>query len=276
MKRTIWALWFVLGMAIIWHLSGYRNVRVGTLSGEIYIPSRDVQRLEYLFRELIIYNSVGYTLIGNKPTSFESFSKPSFEWDLVGLWHAFSLSNLKKYHAWKTWQKYAHLFNKGDVLIWSEPSPWIKNGELIVVASQKQLKRARQENQEDFASLQNLEPQALFRECLLSHEGLLGILLGYGRTNAWLFYENNHFLLKPIFSDELNELFKTTKAALNFTFGWPTVEMAEILMFPNFMADINTEETKRLRSDYIQTRQKILDYYQGKDFLEATFQLMEK
>lgn len=243
-------------------------------SGEISLPKKDVKRLEYLFRELIIYNSAGYTLLGNKPVSFECFTKPQFEWDFLYLWHTFFPTNLKKYRSWKAWQKYEHLFNKGDILIWSEPSPWIKNGELIILASRKQLERVIQENREDFVIFHSQEPKTLFNETLRSHAGLLGILLGYGRTNSWLFYKNNHVVLKPVFSDEINQLFKTKRAAINFTFGWPNVEMTEILMFPNFMADTKTEETKRLKSDYLRTRKKILDYYKDKDFLEATLQLL--
>ena len=144
---------------------------------------------------------------------------------------------------------------------------------LVKLASKKNLEYVLQANREDFASLQNLVLKDLFHASLWSHEGLLGILLGYGRTNAWLFYEHKQ-PLKPVFSDELTQLFSSKKAVLNFTFGWPHAEMQEVLMFPNFMADLNAEETKRLKSDYLQTREKILNYYSGKNFLEATLQLL--
>jgi hypothetical protein len=39
----------------------------------------------------------------------------------------------------------------------------------------------------------NPETKTLFRESLQHHEGLLGVLLGYGRNNAWHFYKNEHF-----------------------------------------------------------------------------------
>jgi hypothetical protein len=120
----------------------------------------------------------------------------------------------------------------------------------------------------------NPEIKTLFRESLQHHEGLLGILLEYGRNNAWHYYKNEHFLLKPIFYDELNQLFKNKKAAFHFTLGWPKVEMREILMYPTFMADINTEETKQLKLEHLQTREKILNFYKGKNFLEATLELL--
>lgn len=253
MKRIVRVFSFALGISMVWHLNGYRNVKVQVSSKEISIPRKDLQSLEYLFRELIVYNSVGYTLLGNKPVSIECFiPPPQFKWDFLYLWHTFSPSNLKKYHAWKTWQKYEHLFNKNnDILIWSESSPWIKNGKLIVIASKKQLHRVLWENREDFSILKEQDPKAIFSTALVSHEGLLGILLGYGKANAWLFYENNHTKLKPVFSDEPNQLFTSKKAALNFTFGWPNIEVSKILMYPNFMADIDAEETKTLKTEYL-------------------------
>lgn len=272
--KKVWFFYLILVISIAWHISGYRNIKVQFPSEEIYIPRKDVKRLEYFFRELIICNSAGYTLLGNKPISFECFTRPQFEWDFSYLWHTFFPSNLKKYNAWKTWQKYKHLFNGADILIWSESSPWIKNGELIVIANRKQIERVIHENRDDFALLSCQDPKTLFSRVVHSHEGLLGILLGYGKTNAMLFHEHNHGLLKPVFSDEISQLFKTKKAAINFTLGWPDVEMNEILMFPNFMANIDAEETKRLKADYLSTREKILSYYANKNFLEATIRLL--
>jgi hypothetical protein len=265
---------FCLAVGILWHFNGCRIVKVQTPSGELYFPKKDAKRLEYFFRELIVYNSAGYTFLGEKPVSFECFTKPRFEWDFSYLWHTFLPSNIKKHLAWKTWQRYEHLFNKGDILIWSESSPWIKNGELIVVASKRQIEQVDRENQKDIAVLIDHEPKALFNKALHSHEELLGILLGYGRTNAMLFHKRASVALKPVFSKEIRQLFKSKKTSLNFTFGWPNVEMDEILSFPSFMADLEGEETQRLKASYLQTRKTILDYYAKKDFLEATLHLI--
>lgn len=274
--KKIWLLYLTLGILTIWQLNQYRNVKVQFSLGEICLPRKDAKRLEYLFRELIIYDSAAYTLLGNKPISFACFTRPQFEWDFSYLWHTFLPSNLKKYRAWKTCQKYEHLFNRGDILIWSEPSPWIKNGELIVIANKKQINRVIDENREDFASLNCQDPKALVSKILRSHEGLLGILLGYGKINAMLFHEHNHTLLKPVFSYEISQLFNVKKAAINFALGWPDIEMNKVLMFPNFMANIDAEETKKIKADYLTTREKILNYYENKNFLEATFRLIQQ
>jgi hypothetical protein len=263
-----------LGISILWRLDECRSVKIETPSGGIYISRRDKKRLEYLFRDLVVYNSAGYTLLGSKPASFDSFCRPSFEWKLQHLWHTYFPSNLRKCRAWKTWEKYQHHFNKGDILIWSEQNPWIRNGELIVIASKKHVAQIAQAYEADFAHVQSLDPKLLFKEALNSHDGLLGTLLGYGRSNAWLFHEKQYPLLKPLFVDELNQLFKNKRASLNFTFGWPNMDLPAILMYPNFMAEPSAEETRKLKIEYSEVRKKILEYYEGNDFLEATLRLL--
>ncbi len=272
MKKYIWVLLAVL--TVVWEWKNSQSVAIKTPAGEICIPKRDKKRLEYLFKELVVYHSAGYTLLGHKPISFDCFFRPTFDWSFLHLWHTFFPSNLKKYQAWKTWQKYAHLFNQGNILIWSEPSPWIENGQLIVIANKREVDRVLRENITDFSSMQNLELKTLFKESLQKHDGFLGTLLGYGRENAWLFYQREHNLLKPVFSEELHQLFESKNASLHYSFAWPDVNMSEILMYPSFMADMTSSETQRLKTEYLQNRQQIIDFYEGKDFLEATFSLI--
>lgn len=100
------------------------------------------------------------------------------------------------------------------------------------------------------------------------------MLLGYGRANAMLFHTQERALLNPIFSEEMDRLFSSPKVALNFTLGWPHIGTREALLFPSFMADVQTEETQRLKQDYMHTRETILNYYEDKNFLEATLQLL--
>jgi hypothetical protein len=202
--------------------------------------------------------------------------RPTFKWNLIFLWHTFFPSNIKKYLAWKTWKKYENLFITDKIFIWSEQSPWIENGELIVVANKKQVERIIRENEQDFRPFKQLKIKDLFKESLQFHDGRLGTLLGYGRLNSWLFYENKRDSLKPIFSSEHEQLFKNTKAALYFSFGWPAVEMTQALVYPTILGDPNDAETKKLQLDYLQTRKQILDFYQDKDFLEATLQLLQR
>lgn len=274
MKKVLWTFFLFLGLGLlIWHVDGYRQTQINSPS-PIPISKKERRELEYLFKELVIYNGAGYTLLGHKPVTFDCFLQPAFKWDALFLWHAFLPSNLKKYKAWKTWQKYQDYFPQTNFVIWSEPSTRMENLHLIVVANKNQIHRVIHENPSDFESITiDLNKKNLFKDTLKSHDGLTGTILGYGRNNAWLFWQKSPIPCKGIFSDEMSQLFENKKAALNFSFGWPKVEMSEILMFPMFMADMESEETKKLRADYMETRKRILQYYEGKDFLDATLQL---
>lgn len=65
------------------------------------IPQKDQEKLEVFFKTLIINNNFGYTLFGEKPIVFETFST------------SFALDNISSpllSEGWKTWEKYQHLF----------------------------------------------------------------------------------------------------------------------------------------------------------------------
>jgi hypothetical protein len=131
--KTTWILFSLLCLWVgIWQIDECRLVEIQLPSKKILIPKKDKQRLEYFCRELIVYNCIGYTLFGNKPVSFDCVMKPAFKWDFSFLWHTLNPTMnptmLKKYCAWKTWQKYRHFFCGEDFLMWSEPCPWIENG----------------------------------------------------------------------------------------------------------------------------------------------------
>lgn len=284
MTRLIWVCFCIFSVFLYWQFNGLRTTQLKVASQEVFIPYKDKRQIEYLLREFVVYDAAGYTLFGDKPISFQCVFKPAFKWDIRFLWHTFFPSNLKRYYAWKTWQKYDFFSNQKDFLIWSEPSPWIENGMLLIIANKKKTEQIFEEHRQYFASLGELPSQlahaedvkCLFRQCLQSHEGLLGILLGYGQNNAFLFHQKHLPLLQPIFAEELDHLFQNRNTALNFTFGWPSVPMEEMLMYPTFMVDPKTVETENLRSKYLNSRKSILEYYKGKDFLEATLDLLSQ
>lgn len=264
---------------MISQIDGSRRVEIKTSSGTLTLSKKERQRLEYFFRDLIVYDCGGYTLLGNKPITFDCMLEPVFKWDFFFLWDAFLPSNLKKHSGWKTFQKYRHLICEENILVWIEPSPWNENVQFIMLANKKELYRVIAENKQDFQSVtwEDLQIKPLFKELLQSHEGLIGTVLGYGRNNAWLFRENRALLPNTgIFSQEIDHLFENRKASLNFTLGWPEVPMDEILMYPMFRAKLDSEETEKLKVGYLETRKAILAHYKGKDFLEATFQLLAK
>lgn len=125
----------------------------------------------------------------------------------------------------------------------------------------------------------------LMSEVLFNHDGLIGTLLGFGRDNAFLVHE--HGISKS--DAEVDDL----KQKFNFGNPWETEEMEldeklesigwinafitgnhlknlDLNPLPGFIAILDHPETLRLKESYLQTRKKMLAYYKGKDFLEAT------
>lgn len=94
------------------------------------------------------------------------------------------------------------------------------------------------------------------------HDGLLGTLLGYGRDNSWLFWQQTRkqgICLDTVWEDS------------EYTYKW-----RDETPFPppQFVGDRSSEESKQLKQGYLQARKEILDLYEKGDFLETTLGLL--
>ena len=109
---------------------------------------------------------------------------------------------------------------------------------------------------------------------LKNHDGLIGTLLGYGRDNAWLYYrrgqgENIH--LETAWETEILDQMVVQLSKKDWTLeDWDFTD----LYFPSFVAIRDSEETKKLRDLYAESRQQFIEYYEGKNFLEATLSIL--
>jgi|JI10StandDraft_1071094.scaffolds.fasta_scaffold05214_12 hypothetical protein len=229
----------------------------------IGLPLRDKKRLEYFFRKLILYDDFGYTLLGNKPVSLSAYRQFSFSSDLIGIYSALLPPNIKMKLGWKAWKKYECYFNLKRFALWEEESPWIKNGSIILLANKEKFAEVYHQYQEDFqrvgshVDLNRVHETPLMIKQLNGHEGLIGTILGYGRTNAWLYHSHDKCSEVPsLWEKEIEE------------------GMTKQLGYPEFIADVHSNETKCLKEDYKKTREVILHTYEGKDFLETTLSLL--
>ncbi|MCB1107825.1 MAG: hypothetical protein KDK76_07000 [Chlamydiia bacterium] len=117
----------------------------------------------------------------------------------------------------------------------------------------------------------------LFKMGLKGHEGLIGTLLGYGRGNAWLFYERSQGKKVHLSSAWKQSLENYTVIGMikNYLSSERRNDLSAHLLYPSFVADLDSEETQALKKEYQESRQRILDHYQGKDFLETTLSLLK-
>ncbi|MES2121720.1 MAG: hypothetical protein V4492_02950, partial [Chlamydiota bacterium] len=121
--------------------------------------------------------------------------------------------------------------------------------------------------------------RALF-QVLQEHDALLGILLGFGTKNSWLFHErmmalgrdpdaiHNGLLAMPASSPKcLDEhIFTSVFNEKNHRKCYKFVHL------PYFLGDSRSEETQLLREKYLVQRHAIQERYVHGNFLEVTLE----
>ena len=123
-----------------------------------------------------------------------------------------------------------------------------------------------------FQLLREAKNRSLMNEVLEGHQGLIGIVLGYGRDNAWQFLEGckNRTAIGWVWGEEDNyfgeESLESDLTLANYYLSHYSC--------PSFAGDPNSVESLTLKTEYILTKQKVMDYYKDKDFLEATLSLL--
>jgi hypothetical protein len=280
-----------------WILFQQKNVEVKIRAFphdfSIQMPLKDKKRLTYLFYEILIRDDAAYTLFGNKPMSINGLVKPFstlMGWDIF--WMSVNSSNIRLYQSWKTWLKYAPLFESSRFLLSAETNPyWPEPNDAICILTidKKKFAETIRAHKGDFEQilqaedingerlLQQATHTPLLKTILKSHDGLIGTLLGYGRNNAWLYEEKKRGSQISMVSicEPIIYSFFANRPKLAWTyFGILEKDLSLVLGYPTFLADPNSVETKTIKQDFIHTREKILSYYEGKDFLEATFDLL--
>lgn len=255
----------------------------------VTIAQKEKEKLESFFRKVILKDDFGYTLLGEKPVSLSSYREVVFPISLGQLYSALTPENIEIKNGWKTWLNYSHLFKNSKYSIWSEESPWIDNGIVILLVNNQSLDTIINEHADDFKDvlkrnainvnglLKEAKTTPLLKGVLMAHEGLIGTVLGYGRNNAWLFEKNlkeKNIPLSRAWSEEI-EQFMCERISNKPVLSKKIISISNYLFYPQFQADPTSLETKKLKEEYLFTRKLIIDYYEGKDFLETTLSLLK-
>jgi len=231
---------------------------------------------------LFAEDNFAYTLLGSKPISWASY-QASFPF--VN-WSTFS-DSLKKYHrtmrsGWKAWEKYRHLFPL--TTFWAESPKCYPGSISILLINEEQFNAVVQKNKNDFEDvlhrkiedgfqlLKEAKKCSLMNEVLEGHQALMGIALGYGRENSWQFLEGSE-KREPLgwVWSEMDYWGEQDRTSQYSSF---TEHNLSLYSCPSFAGDPNSEESLALKNDYLLTKQKVLNYYKDKDFLEATLSLL--
>jgi hypothetical protein len=186
----------ILLAAILWSFYQTRAVflTIEQSSGQkmtIKLSRLEVRALESFFRHIICCDQWAYTLFGYKPVSFGGNTR--FFSSFASL---FPLECCMR-DGWKVWQKIQ--LPHPHFAIWSEPASWSEDTNLLFIANRNSVSEILNTHIQDFQALtlrkfddvtdllQDIPEKSLARDILKGNETLLGILLGYGRENSYLF-----------------------------------------------------------------------------------------
>jgi hypothetical protein len=281
MKKQTLLIFFCL---ILFSIGGYfahqRNhynltstAEIRKVKAQLALLSKEERKdLEFFFSYATLFSQYSYTLVHSKPMSICNF----LEWadDLPAMFKnnyqkprsKLFFDSLSRGH--RAWDKYQKLFPCKEYPIVSHHQSKSSGLKEISLIHPTLCKKVIQENIADFhevlASPYSAEeifsiitnPEHPLFYPIIEHHRLLGILLGFGRTNAYLF---EHKL-----RDQLT----------SFTKEWP--HWPRKWRLPAFVCNPNTEETQTLKNTYVIARRHIRWTYLGRNNLEVTLALLEK
>ncbi len=261
------------------------------------IPISDRQKIEAFFRVLLFREGGAYVIFGEKPVAVSGFHSGYGDIKSLTLFRGRIFR-----HYWsikkglESWKKYSHLFPSKRFII--KEIPIDHDTTLIFLISKENVLKTVRHCYDDFKCvLGNMKPNSIVKKILredkaflnlIKHEAFLGILLGFGRNNAWLFhkrartyYDPNEFTLivnpKPekgfisveeeraYYSEKMKDFPPNSKRCI-----------FNMLELPSFCADLDSEETRELLRNYQLQRDQIHALYSNGNFLEITLRTFTK
>lgn len=252
------------------------------------IPLKDRSRLEAFFRILMLKEGGGYVLFGSKPAAFTTFSIPQNP--SLGLYQIlkYEHENMLIKEGWTTWEKYSDLFRSEQFVLKGQRIN--KDQFEVFLINKKRFKETIDINLKEFQSILGNEifssdlleryltnDQSLFHH-VHEHHALLGMLLGFGVRNSRMFHETtqlrfedpNAFGRHPLKKIQLpSKIF--CQHSLKSVFKEKNHRKCyKFLYLPYFLADTNSEETKKLQDQYRKQQREIHQVYSEGNFLEIT------
>ncbi|NGX47819.1 MAG: hypothetical protein K1000chlam3_01204 [Chlamydiae bacterium] len=276
----------ILSIAFLsWQYSQMRKTTVRFLDHQgteriLSLPEKDKKRLFDFMEILFAEDNFAYTLLGSKPVSWATYHNPLPFTDWT--WDSLKRHCRKLRAGWKTWEKYRHLFPTAN--FWVERPECYPGSVSILLINEDQFNAVVNSHKKDFQEILNREivdgfqllrdakNRTLMHDVLKGDQVLMGIVLGYGRENSLLFLESCKTLIpaEPVWGeDDCDEGPLEIPSEMTLTEFYLTQYSC-----PVFAGNPNSEESLTLKSDYLKTKEKVLQYYQGKDFLEASLSLI--
>jgi hypothetical protein len=249
---------------------GYTNQIQGNL---LFVPEEDREILEYFFSYLISYENFGYVLFGDKPMAAGGFET------LFTIENSLNEATIKQRAlrlGWLTWEKYSTLFPSQKFVLRLSKNPISPSFYWIVLINKNSCLRCIESNLDIFKAVlgDSITPQSvlkdlmckedIFRDALKKHDGLLGILFGYGRNNSMIFQQQHDKSTKSICAK------KSTKGSLV-----PFNRYNRDLLFidlPRFAENTTLLESFKLHQSYESTWKLLSQKFIKKQFLNIALE----
>lgn len=263
------------------------EIQLKQLQNDSSLSQLEWVELQDLFHFLFAENQFGYSLFGNKPISFcylpTGVPHIATKDEVFKIYRRGDRSYRKGVSAWEKIQSVSFQKSKAYLLIFHEEHHLPV---LAIIINKKALSEVFRKNFDVFREnhyssidslIEDLKDKTLFREKLLDHHFLIGILLGYGRGNAAIFAKRENLLARKfkiplqierearanssMVSDEirnLNQVLQPTNRVDPFLCPVSTVR---------FSADFSLVETRLLIEHYALIHKKLIRIFNQTDWL---------
>lgn len=262
------------------------------------LPEKDRKSLNEFFFSVMYTDHGSYTLFGDKPVAFSGYWV-SPRMSLRGS----ELSEIFFFRNWQIWKKYENRLKILKYIFIEEPCLLNRKNKVdIFFINKKAFIKMVDEHIEFFKKflgpditgrslLEEVERKKNLTSVIKKNQMLLGILLGYGVHNSYLFYRRDKILpfveyrhrgprqkimpslpiKAPAHSEKFPSLEEECKylwSHLHF-FGEKNFSLL-FMQSLHFVAELDHPETKALKKKYNDLRGKISAIYAPGDFLEIT------
>ena len=257
------------------------------------ITKEEKAALQEFFRDLLFENMGAYVLYGTKPISLACLEQPLSE-EEKAQWDEYynSLSEeersnytlrTKKYDFFSNYQKWEEIKHRLPIkqyLFGKFKSRFSDKTEIIIFANIEMTLRILLEFYDDFKRVLGAEfdPfQAVFEldnnsskfwNCVMDNHALLGILLGYGRDNAWFFEWESKYGKND---DQVGNFIKSLPSTVyeQRDIRYPTPENFMLPIFGSYGLHPND---KLLFEQYKEEQQQIKKLYKGRDEVDIALE----
>ena len=263
------------------------------------MPKNDRKKLEYFFQELIAWGNFGYVIFGEKPMALEIVEERINPLESFSSFRHYLMPRRIKFNrGFTTWKKYEKFFkmkrfiftyegyNKNPMLVLINKSSFI----ILINKNKEYFNYLLKRNIEAEDLLEEAKTTPLISNLLMNHDALLGILLGYGKENSYLFHLKSQLTSeKEIFDfcekfqfdsvwtptefEEFRKKFETINWISNYITG-AHMKNLELMALPGFGGVFSSSETQYLRKHYLETKNLIIEFYKDKNFLEETLKIL--